>query len=715
MPAVVCHTGDTGTVSLHQLERPLALFYRALCARSCTFLSFDDDAEQWQRPDTATTMRLPSYMHGGTADAGDWYRVAVAHRAMHYECGTFDFEMGRCEPFFRRLRPDPALCVRDGRTSLEDFFTRFSRPVLAVEVFTALEDLRIDTAAHRMLPGLAPIYTQVQAEALAARPEPGQLPPRSAIAEVLVQISLGARVVQIAESLGDLVGVVASIAAPLTHPNARVETSAEATVRVFSVLAGLPNLGSASGKIVAVETSAEPRRQESATFALCSSEVRLEGDEVFDVRFAPVRYRDVPGPRYLGHAASGLPLREAVFRMTTQAGDRVSEEDLNSQRSQAAESGSLDADEPTRPAPPPEPLPHDHGPDLDESHHSDDDPVHSASRAEFAYPEWDAVAGSYLPRWCLVRESRPESGRDDRAYREALRRYRHLLPAITSRLEQVTLAGRRRASRMPYGDDVDLDACLEAMVDLRTGVAPSERVHLAVVRDNREVAVAFALDLSSSTAERLPDDEARPREVRRIFDLEREAVVLLTTALGRVGDAYGVYGFSGTGRHDVEVKVVKGLDERVGPVVARRFDGLRPLHTTRMGPVIRHLTARLRSQEAPTKLLFMVSDGRPFDLDYGQRYGEDAVFDYALADTARALAEARAVGVQPYLITVDAAGEDYLRTICDEHEYQVIKDARQLPVSLAMLYLAARSRGSRRARSGRDDKNGGGQGADAEP
>lgn len=686
------------TTSLHDAERSLTLFYRALCGRSCVLVPHDDDAEERQHPDTATTVWLPSHVHVPVALGADWYRVAVAHRAMHHECGTFGLDLAHREPFFRAMRPVEARAERDDRSGLEQFFRLFSRPALAVEVFVALEDLRVDAVAMRTLPGLRPAYTQVRADALAGRPDPARLPPRSAVAESLVQLSLGAGTIKVADSLHRAVHLLAAVAEPLTCAEATVETTAEAAIRAYSVLARLPNLGLATGGVRTVALEPDPTLREHATFGLRAQELRLEGDEVFDVRFAPVRYRDVPGPRYSGQAASGMPMREAILRTTPDAPGPVSEEEANSERSQAAESGLVDVAEGPRPAPPPDPLPHDHGPSLKDHHNATQGAVRPTARGEFAYPEWDGVASAYLPAWCLVRESRPPSGRGDRAYREALTRHRHLLPALTSQLERMTAAGRRHVTRMPYGDDLDFDACIEAMVDLRTGVAPSERIHTAVARDNRDVVVAFALDLSSSTAERLPEDAARPGEVRRILDVEREAVALLMAALERVGDTYGIYGFSGTGRRDVQVRVVKDLDERRSPALLRRLDGLRPHHTTRMGPVIRHLTRRLQAHEAPTKLLLMLSDGRPFDLDYGQQYGEEAVLDYALADTARALEEARERGVRPYLITVDAAGDDYLRTMCDERDYHVIADARELPASLAALYLAARAEGSRRSR-----------------
>jgi nitric oxide reductase activation protein len=101
-----------------------------------------------------------------------------------------------------------------------------------------------------------------------------------------------------------------------------------------------------------------------------------------------------------------------------------------------------------------------------------------------------------------------------------------------------------------------------------------------------------------------------------------------------------------------------------------------------------------------TKILLVVSDGRPYDVDYGQQYGEAAIVDYAIADTARAMDEARARGVRPYLITVDRAGGNYLGRMCDPREYHVISDARELPAALGELYTVARTESSRGSRQG---------------
>jgi nitric oxide reductase NorD protein len=679
-------------------QHALTLYHHALAGRPCEFAAYDDDTDLWQRPDTATTVRLPARAPlplGAGFSSAEWYQVAVTHRALHHTLGTFRLDLARPEPLFRRLRP--AEPEPGAATGLEAFARLFGRTALAVEVFAVLEDLRIDTAAERMFAGLAPAYREVRAAALDDRPELTLLPPRSAVAEALVQFSLGAATVMAPAQLREPLARVTAVARRLLDVRASAESSAEAAIRVYDVLAELPNVGGyrAVRPIAFADLDADP---DDERFGLFHDEHRLEGDEKFDVRFVPVRYRDAPGPRYAGQATSGMPLQEAILRMTPDLDAQADDADQDGfqARSLNAERGDVDVTAVDRPDAPPEPLPHDHGPDLDGEHELRHGHLHATGRDEFVCPEWDGVANRYLPDWCLVRVRRPRTIRSDRIFRRALARHGHLLPGLVAQLERVRPAGRDVTLRMTHGDDLDLDACIDAMLDLRAGREPSDRLFASVQERRRDVAVAFALDLSSSTAERLPPDPADPKDVRRILDLQRDAVCLLVEALDRVGDQFGVYGFSGGGRDDVRVSVVKDLAERRSPAMLHRLEGLVPDHTTRMGPAIRHLAARLEHADAATKLLLIISDGRPYDIDYGQQYGEGAIMDYAIADTARALAECRGRGVRPYLITVDPAGGDYLARMCDPREYHVISDARDLPAALAELYAVARAEGRRR-------------------
>ena len=588
---------------MRSFDPSLAHYFRALSGRACELVAYDDH-DPWPHPDTASTVRLPRH-----PPVEDFYLVALAHRALHHTLGTFTLSPS----FFARS----GLAFVDGMPALEQFIRCFGRTALAIEVFAVLEDLRVDAHARGRFAGLRASFSRVQRHALSTRPSLATLPPRSAVAEALVQFSLGASAVWAPPSLSTPLAQVISVASTLSDPHATVESTAEATIRVYGVLARLPNVG-VRRTLRSVSFSSLPRVDVAAEFR---AELRLEGDEFFDVRLAPVHYRDAPGPRYAGQTSSGMPLQEAILRLTP----RPPAEPTFLEKSEAAERGGPSVEQP------PAPLPHDHGPDLDGHDELASGHLHRDGPDTFLYPEWDTFASRYRPDWCRLRVGRPRAGGPPV---DSLRRYGHLLPSLVQQLERVRPAGRDFVHRMPSGDDLDLDACVEAMVDLRAGVQPSDRVHVSVRERRRDVAVAFALDLSASTAERRPG-------AGRILDLQRDAVSLLVEALERVGDAYGIYGFSGGGRDDVRLSVVKDLPERRSPAMLHRLAGLAPDHTTRMGPPIRHLTSILDRSEASTKILLIVSDGRPYDLDYGQQYGDDAVLTYAVADTARALDEAR--------------------------------------------------------------------------
>ena len=177
--------------------------------------------------------------------------------------------------------------------------------------------------------------------------------------------------------------------------------------------------------------------------------------------------------------------------------------------------------------------------------------------------------------------------------------------------------------------------------------------------------------------------EQAKRSYRRIIDLEKEATVLLINALETIGDTYGIYGFSGYGRENVEYYTIKSIEERMSDSVQRRIDGITPLHATRMGPAIRHGTAKLDEITSKTKLLFLISDGRPQDRGYSR---EGAEKEYAVQDTHMALLEAKGHGIIPFCLTVDRSGHDYMKEMCGDLPYEVLADIKSLPERLPQLY-----------------------------
>lgn len=242
----------------------------------------------------------------------------------------------------------------------------------------------------------------------------------------------------------------------------------------------------------------------------------------------------------------------------------------------------------------------------------------------------------------------------------------------------------RRVRNLDDGHEIDLDRAVERHADKRSGAALQARVYTRRDRVERDVAVAVALvlDVSGSTGE-LVDEETSA--TRRVIDVVKEATVLFVEALDAAGDAYGVYAFSGYGRSNVEVLVVKALDAPLDAGVRSRVGGMEPRRSTRMGAAIRHVTARLRDHPSRTKVLLLVSDGRPQDNGYGRTRTDS---EYAIRDTHAALLEAKRSGVVPFLVTVERDGADELRAVCAGIGYEVVTDVESLPSRLASLYGA---------------------------
>ncbi|MDB5774202.1 MAG: hypothetical protein JWP38_335 [Herbaspirillum sp.] len=678
------HPGRT----LEGVAPVLGLYFRALSGRNAALLPFGDRNDPEQYPDTHTTIRLPDRI-GRFFSGNDnfiWYKIALTHRAAHYEGGTFSFAFQRRAAHFESLRPSAMDEVEshEQASDLENFFSLFAQRQLAIEVFTVMEDLRLDEWAKRRYPGLRGAYEKNQRAALHDRPSLNGMGPRNALAEIMVCISLGSkRPLSLPAMLHEPVRRLMGVMQPLCLPDARVEDSAEAAMRAYCLLVGLPNMEADYGPSLALDPARPLRELRWPAIWPEPEKTRLEGDEVLATVMAPVSYRDRLGSRFTNYKGAGPLDQQAIYRFTkadAPASDAVP---------------NLDGEE--RPKPPDEPMEHDHHDHFgeDEAHlHSGE--LHSHELLSYVYPEWDHVAAAYKRNWCCVKESRIDPALSANYFEQTLRGYGRLMPRIQHQFERIAREGLLKVKRAADGDDLDLDAAIESVIDMRAGLSASDQVYTSRQRLARDVVVAFLVDKSASTAEHVgpPDGDAgltaalnlHGRNYRTILDLEKETTALLMASLERLGDTYGIYFFSGSGREDVKFHVLKDFEERLSDRVAARIDNIKPLHTTRMGPAIRHTIRKLRGQESRTKLLMLISDGRPFDLDYGQQYGENAEIDYAINDTRQALNEARQAGITPFVLTVDPQGNDYLRTMCDGIDYEVLDDINQLPTRLLALY-----------------------------
>jgi nitric oxide reductase activation protein len=298
----------------------------------------------------------------------------------------------------------------------------------------------------------------------------------------------------------------------------------------------------------------------------------------------------------------------------------------------------------------------------------------------FDYDEWDRDLADTRVGWCRVIEKRVRRG--ERSFVELTRsRYRGVISSIRHQFQLMRPENLKRVANELDGEDYDLNALIDYVVDRRADGQQSERIYTKRLRRERDVAVSFLLDQSSSTARTIGRHPLQPysHPGRRIIEIEKEGLVLMSEALEAVGDPYSIYGFTSEGRRNVKFYVIKDFGERYAEEVEHRIGGINYQNNTRLGAAIRHAAAKLSRQEARTRLLIVLSDGRPYDHDYGDAR-------YAREDTREALRQARLDGITPFCVTIDRDSEAELKDLYGEVGYTIIDDVLSLPERMPAIY-----------------------------
>ncbi|SDR96304.1 nitric oxide reductase NorD protein [Halopseudomonas litoralis] len=285
------------------------------------------------------------------------------------------------------------------------------------------------------------------------------------------------------------------------------------------------------------------------------------------------------------------------------------------------------------------------------------------------YPEWDWKKQQLKENHCRVipmlpRDSEPEPLPDrlQALARNLRQRFQGLQPQ--------RIWEKRQAS----GTLLDLDACLHHAADMRRGQATSQpALWRRETARHRDLSCLVLADLSLST-------EAWADNTHQVIDVIRDSLHLLGEALDAGQDDFAMYGFSSRRRDHVRFNLIKNFAEPWGETIHGRIKGLKPGYYTRMGAAIRQATDILRDKPAEQRLLLLLTDGKPNDLDvYEGRYG--------MEDTRHALLEARQAGIQPFCVTIDQKAADYLPYLFGQQRYQLIRQASELPGLLPKLYL----------------------------
>ncbi len=288
---------------------------------------------------------------------------------------------------------------------------------------------------------------------------------------------------------------------------------------------------------------------------------------------------------------------------------------------------------------------------------------------EHMYHEWDHRKCSYLPDHCRVLSSQADISEEpaefstDPAAQRRIRAVKRQFEAL--RPKRVILP------RQLEGDELDLEAAVAAQVELRATGHASDRVYRAARTQDRDLAISVLIDVSRSTEAAIGD--------RSVIEVEREALAALAWGLDACGDDFAINTFSSLKRERVYVQSCKSFDDKMGTVVEQRIAGVNPAFYTRLGAAMRHASKELQDRPNSRKLLLVITDGKPNDLDhYEGRHG--------IEDSRMAVREARRLGQAVHGVVVDQKGQAWVNRIFGSDGFSVVPDANRLTAALPEIY-----------------------------
>ncbi len=292
----------------------------------------------------------------------------------------------------------------------------------------------------------------------------------------------------------------------------------------------------------------------------------------------------------------------------------------------------------------------------------------------FHYQEWDYQIQLHRPDWATVYERRQPKG-DPEDINEILQEYKPIAHRIKQIIDLLTPEGVQRVRNMEDGDEIDINAAVDAMISIRMGEQPNTRITMRNVLKSRDLAVIVLMDLSEST------NEAMMGSDKTVLQLTREAATLVATAINGIGDPFALHGFASDGRHDVQYYRFKDFSQHYDDEAKSRLAGMKGGLSTRMGAALRHAGHHLHKQPERRKLVLLVTDGEPADIDERDP-------QHLRHDTKKAVEELYSTGVLTYCLTLDPNADAYVKRIFGENNYTIVDNVNRLPEKLPTLFAS---------------------------
>ncbi|HHO58619.1 MAG TPA: nitric oxide reductase activation protein NorD [Thiotrichales bacterium] len=292
----------------------------------------------------------------------------------------------------------------------------------------------------------------------------------------------------------------------------------------------------------------------------------------------------------------------------------------------------------------------------------------------YHYQEWDYQIQLHRPDWVTVYERRQKRG-DPEDIEAILTEYKPVAHRIKQIIDLLTPEGVQRVRNMEDGDEIDINAAVDAMISIRMGEQPNPRITMRNVLKNRDLSVVVLMDLSESTNEVMAGSD------KTVLQLTREAATLVSTAINGIGDPFALHGFASDGRHDVQYYRFKDFNQHFDDEAKSRLAGMSGGLSTRMGAALRHAGHHLLKQPERRKLILLVTDGEPADIDERDP-------QHLRHDTRKAVEELYSTGVLTYCLTLDPNADDYVKRIFGANNYTIIDHVNKLPEQLPTLFAS---------------------------
>jgi nitric oxide reductase activation protein len=658
-------------VPLRQVARTVKLFVQGLCGTDLTIQALPDSLSQ-ETSVRATVSQdgriisLPALLRRyPTAEENmRLYLAMAAHEAGHVEFGTYRLTLEPFADLVLVLRQKYGRVKQVAPDTLAALFRLYPHPGLIQDLWMLVEDARVEFLLQQEYPGLQRDLQRFAREAVTTRSLAHGLTVKELVVDQLLQLSTAdSQPVAIHEAIKDEIAVLWPMCQVILAPSATAE---EAVRLAHALYVRLEELLTPKGAMI----QAHQADDASEELGVGPSASEQTGED-----YRPVTnwvYRGAMNPEFIrqqdqdARASDEQKQAEDIERMASDVGG-LQESPAQGQRNREGARTETESDRLAGGRQLPshveellalkieQPAPSDYA-------GSGDHAVH--------YPEWDHGIDDYRLSWCRVIERTAEEGSGD-IVGATLTAHGSKVSALRRFFESLRPPGLRRVPGQADGDELDVDAAVRMCAERAAGADLSDQIYVRRERKERDVAAAFLVDVSGSTSRQLNSG-------RRVIDLEKEGLVLLCEALEAVGDQYALYGYSGQGRGQVNFLVIKDFDDRLGGKAAQRIGGLAPMQQNRDGAAIRHATAKLLAREARTRLLVLISDGRPLDDGYKD--------EYSLEDTKAALREARQRGVHPFCITIDREADGYVRRMYGDVQFAVIDHLEALPMRLPRIY-----------------------------